>query len=157
MEAKNAIKALNMALSQLPISEKETIHHSDRGGQYCSYAYVKVLTKNKIKISMTESGDPRENAIAERVNGILKEEWLNDLDLQDLLHADQEISRVIQIYNSLRPHCSVDMLTPNRAHDRQGVLPRHWKNYWGKTSNNKPQVILKKEKVNLYQDLDENL
>src|SRR5690606_5925153 len=75
MEAKHAVQALLMAISQLPADNMELIHHSDRGIQYCSFKYVGHLQKHNIKISMTENGNPYENAIAERVNGILKSEW----------------------------------------------------------------------------------
>lgn len=129
LEANNAVDALKMALSQLPKKTLGLIHHSDRGSQYCCDKYVKLLNKNKIGISMTENGDPLENAIAERVNGILKEEWLNEISLKDKDQATSEVQRVINIYNCKRPHCSIDMLTPNEAHTRTGYLPMRWKNY----------------------------
>lgn len=129
MEAEHTLNALYMAISQLPADVKEIIHHSDRGIQYCSYKYVKCLEKHDIKISMTENGDPYENAIAERVNGILKTEWLYDMDLKDLSDAKIAIKGIIEIYNSERPHLSVEMLTPNQAHQMTGKLQRLWKTY----------------------------
>lgn len=100
MEAEHTINALYMAISQLPADAKEIIHHSDRGIQYCSSKYVECIEKHDIKISMTENGDPYENAIAERVNGILKTEWLYEMDLKDLLDAKESIKEIIEIYNS---------------------------------------------------------
>jgi len=82
LEATNAVTALYMALSQLPAGIKNVYHHSDRGVQYCCDKYVKLLQKNHFQISMTENGDPLENAIAERVNGILKTEWLYDIKIK---------------------------------------------------------------------------
>lgn len=130
LEAKHAIKALYMALWQLPGDVKEIIHHSDRGVQYCSEAYVKILQKRGLKISMTEKGDPLENAIAERINGILKTEWIYDMDPGEV--SNSKIKRIIGTYNTHRPHQSIDMLTPNEAHKVHGVLKRHWKNYYKK-------------------------
>lgn len=129
LEADNAVDALKMAISQLPDETENLIHHSDRGSQYCSSKYVNELRKNNILISMTENGDPRENAIAERVNGILKTEWLNHKLLIDKEFASNEVSRVILIYNTIRPHSSINMLTPEQAHNLEGFIPKRWKNY----------------------------
>jgi putative transposase len=129
MEADNALNALEMALKQLPASCKDLIHHSDRGIQYCSSKYVKCLSVNNIKISMTENGDPYENAIAERVNGILKTEWLYDMSLNDYAEALKAIKYIIEIYNCERPHLSLEMMTPEKAHQSEGELKRLWKSY----------------------------
>lgn len=133
LEAKYTIEALRMALKQLPKGTEGLIHHSDRGVQYCCGDYVKMLNKNHVQISMTENGDPRENAIAERVNGILKDEWLNQIKLKSLEHAMKELKRIIMIYNSYRPHASLDMKTPECAHKQSGVFKKHWKTYYKKT------------------------
>jgi len=130
LEAKYTVNALNMALQQLPKGTKSLIHHSDRGVQYCCNDYVKVLTKNHVQISMTENGDPRENAIAERVNGILKDEWLNQIKLESLDQAITQLKRIIVIYNHNRPHASLDMKTPEFAHSQTGVFKKHWKTYY---------------------------
>lgn len=130
LEATNAVNALYMALSQLPAGIKNVYHHSDRGVQYCCDKYVKLLQKNHFQISMTENGDPLENAIAERVNGILKTEWLYDIKIKTKEKAKEEVFRIISIYNNNRPHCSIDMLTPGQAHCQSGSLKKHWKNYW---------------------------
>lgn len=124
-----------MALSNNPDLGK-LIHHSDRGSQYCCSDYVGILTENFIRISMTQNGDPRENAIAERVNGILKDELLEKVYTTYGL-AVKDISVAISIYNHQRPHGSIDYLMPIEAHFRSGELKRRWKNYYSK----------KKEKV----------
>jgi transposase InsO family protein len=133
LEAKYTIEALRMALKQLPKETESLIHHSDRGVQYCCGDYVKILNKNHIQISMTENGDPRENAIAERVNGILKDEWLNQMKLKSIEDAIKELKRIVQIYNSCRPHASLDMKTPEYAHSQSGVFKKHWKIYYKTT------------------------
>jgi putative transposase len=128
LAADGCIKALKMALSSNP-QRGRLIHHSDRGSQYCCADYVGILEKQYIKISMTQSGDPLENALAERVNGILKDELLE----KQYLHfpqAQQAISVAISIYNHQRPHGSIDLLTPVEAHLREGELKRRWKNYY---------------------------
>lgn len=134
LEAKHTVEALRMALEQLPKGTEGLIHHSDRGVQYCCNDYVKVLNNKNIKISMTENGDPRENAIAERVNGILKDEWLNQMKLETLEQAVVELKRIIMIYNNHRPHLSLDMKTPEFAHSQTGEFKKHWKTYYN-TSN----------------------
>lgn len=136
LEAKHAVMALNMALKQLPGDAVNLIHHSDRGIQYCSALYVKILKKYHIQISMTENGDPLENAIAERINGVLKSEWIYDLNLVNKQMARKELGRIINIYNIYRPHTSVNMMTPEMAHKQVGEINRLWKNYYKK----KPEI-----------------
>lgn len=126
LSATGPIDALKMAISTRNNKQK-LIHHSDRGCQYCCNDYVNLLNKNNIEISMTESGDPRDNAIAERVNGILKTELLKEV-FTDIHSARQAIAAAVDTYNYLRPHSSVDMLTPALAHTRTGILQRRWKN-----------------------------
>lgn len=128
LSAKGCIMALKMALKNNPSFDK-LIHHSDRGLQYCSADYVKLLQDNNIAISMTENGDPRENALAERVNGILKDELL-EVCYPSYPEAQKAIATAISIYNHQRPHSSVDMLTPVIAHTKTGELKKHWKNYY---------------------------
>ena len=135
LEAQNAVDALQMALSQLPAEAKNLIHHSDRGIQYCCTKYVNCLQKHEISISMTENNDPYENAIAERVNGILKTEWLYDMQIADCKEAKKTVKEVINIYNTLRPHSSIAMLTPEQAHQTSGNLKRLWKTYYRKKEN----------------------
>lgn len=130
LEAKYTVQALKMALKQVPRGTEGLIHHSDRGVQYCCSDYVKVLNKNHIQISMTENGDPRENAIAERVNGILKDEWLTQMKLSSIEDAINEIKRIVEIYNRYRPHTSLDMKTPEYAHSQTGKFKKRWKTYY---------------------------
>lgn len=130
LEASGSINALLMALTGCE-DVANLMHHSDRGVQYCCYDYVKILTDKSIKISMTENGDPLENAIAERVNGILKCELLQE-KYKSFEDAKNSIEKAGNIYNTLRPHSSCDMLTPIEAHKKHGALKRHWKNYYKK-------------------------
>lgn len=130
LEAIGPLKALEMAFNYAG-DIFNLIHHSDRGVQYCCYEYVKILTGKNVLISMTENGDPLENAIAERINGILKEELLK-VSYDDFNQAQIGVARAVLTYNSLRPHSSCDMLTPDVAHQREGELKRHWKSYYKK-------------------------
>jgi putative transposase len=127
LEAKGCVQALKMALRANP-ERRGLIHHSDRGTQYYSSEYMKVLGR-KIRISMTEKSDPRENAIAERVNGILKQEFLERI-YSNIPEARRAVFEAVSIYNNERPHSSIDMLTPAEAHGRTGELKKHWKNYF---------------------------
>lgn len=128
LSAKGPLKALKMALIGNPDC-KNLIHHSDRGVQYCCDEYVKLLQNNTIKISMTENGDPLENPMAERVNGILKSELLEEV-FTDFKAAQQAIAVACSTYNHLRPHGSIDNLKPFEAHKRTGELNKRWKNYY---------------------------
>lgn len=130
LEACHSVIALDMAIEQLPKGITRVFHHSDRGVQYCSNQYVKTLNKRKFRISMTESGDPRDNAIAERVNGILKDEWLNQMKFSSIREVSKQLGEIIRIYNEQRPHSSLDMMTPKEAHNQSGELKKHWKNYY---------------------------
>ena len=139
LAAESAVKALGMAIRQRPAGVS-TIHHSDRGSQYCCWDYMALLDKAKIAPSMTQTGDPRENAIAERVNGILKSELLRKR-YDNLEQACQELPRIISLYNVERPHLSLDLLTPSEAHEQEGTLKRRWKTYPFKS--NKPGKVQK--------------
>ena len=138
MKVSSAVVALKKALLQKPI-DTIVIHHSDRGIQYCSTEYVALLQEHHALISMTQSGDPLENAIAERVNGILKTElisaYYNSVD-----EAALHISRCIIIYNYKRRHSSLNYQIPNDVHLQKGPQIRRWKNYY-KTPKSK-EVIL---------------
>jgi putative transposase len=142
LESKHTVKALEMALKQLPKKVRNLYHHSDRGVQYCCDEYVKLLRKNHIQISMTESGDPLENAIAERVNGILKDEWLFQMKLKTRFEARNQLEQIIRIYNEKRPHASLDMITPHDAHKVAYTFKKHWKNYYKKNENKKDNIII---------------
>ena len=128
LSAQGPLNALKMALTSNP-ERNGLIHHSDRGVQYCCDAYVRLLQDKKIKISMTENGDPLENAIAERVNGILKQELLEEV-FTDYQLAQKAVAIACSTYNHLRPHGSIDNLKPAEAHRKTGELKKRWKNYW---------------------------
>jgi len=117
-------------------TKQSLIHHSDRGVQYCCHAYVKALQNNGIKISMTQTGDPLENAVAERIHKTIKEEFTDDRQISfcNLATAKSEIKKFIDFYNDKRPHRSVQWLTPNEAHKCVGELKRVWKSYYTKAS-----------------------
>jgi len=140
LEAKYTVLALEMAIKQMPGGIRNVFHHSDHGVQYCCSDYVKILEKNGFQISMTEQGDPRENAIAERVNGILKDEWLNQVKLESLGEASRQLKEIIRIYNEQRPHASLDMMTPEYAHNQSGEFKKHWKNYYHKKRNDEQKI-----------------
>jgi len=110
-----AIKALKMALKQCT-NTNGLIHHSDRGIQYCSKEYVKMLKKNKASISMTEQNHCYENSMAERVNGILKDEFMLDLEYSNQFQALNAVKQAINTYNNHRPHLSLNLLTPQQVH-----------------------------------------
>ena len=135
LESVETIQALKMALSGLfkePESHFELVHHSDRGGQYCHHEYVKLLQDNGIKISMTENGDPLENAIAERVNGIIKDEYLQDYSVNNIKQAKEVISLVVKLYNNERPHNSIGNLIPIQVHKNYIKTKKLSKNYYRK-------------------------
>ena len=132
LRAENAIIALKMALKQWKNRTLELIHHSDRGVQYCSERYVQLLEKNGIKISMTQNSNPLDNSIAERINGILKDEWIYNKKLKTHQGAIAYVNKIISIYNNDRPHLSLGMHTPNYFHEeapRQEQPKKLWKNY----------------------------
>ncbi|MDO9551409.1 integrase core domain-containing protein [Rhodonellum sp.] len=133
METVESLHALRMALSGLPVGfNGELIHHSDRGIQYCSQAYIKMLEDHLIRISMTENGDPLENAVAERINGIIKEEYLYNYDIDTLKEARDLLSEAVNLYNSERPHMSIGNFTPDQMHHSgHKIKPeRLWRNYF---------------------------
>jgi putative transposase len=136
LETVETIKALQMALEQLPCPEgrQSPIHHSDRGVQYCSESYVKLLQDNNIQISMTQNGDPRENAIAERVNGIIKNEYLSFCKKINSHEAAAYLENAINLYNRQRPHMSIGLLTPEVVHNNEIQTEKLWKSYYPKKS-----------------------
>lgn len=113
--AAECIKALQMAIAQLPAG-RWPIHHSDRGSQYCCHDYVAVLNSRELPISMTEQNHCYENCYAERVNGILKDEFNLDRKFRTREQARRAIAEAIGTYNARRPHTSLQMRTPNQVH-----------------------------------------
>ena len=130
LEAVGCIEALEMAIvERKKVSPHILIHHSDRGIQYCSTGYTDILAKSEIAISMTQSGSPYENALAERVNGIIKNEFFPKRVYQNHKEAKKSLSKIIITYNGKRPHSSLDFLTPMQAHEQEGILKMRWKKY----------------------------
>ena len=136
MEAIESINALEMALGTLnkQNGQLDLIHHSDRGVQYCSHGYVKLLQDCDVKISMTENGDPLENAMAERNNGIIKGEYLENYVTNNINEATKMLEKAVKLYNEKRPHMSISNLTPSLVHDLlNSIKPeRLWKSYYKK-------------------------
>lgn len=128
MKVSSAVVALKQALAQKP-PDTIVIHHSDRGIQYCSNEYVNLLLEHRAMISMTNNGDPLENAIAERVNGILKTELISGF-YSDVNTASVHIARCITIYNHRRRHSSLNWQIPADVHTQKGPQIRRWKNYY---------------------------
>jgi putative transposase len=142
LAAEGTFRALQMAIGgrrELP----GLIHHSDRGSQYCCHQYINELQDHKIAISMTQTGDPRDNAIAERVNGILKMEFLEPV-YADLDTAVKAVEEAVYNYNYVRLHSSISMLPPALVHGRDIKVKRCWKNYYRTAKENKPDEIIHK-------------
>lgn len=125
LAATQTLKALQMALKSRQY-QGSLIHHSDRGLQYCSSSYITTLKNNTIRISMTEDGSPYDNAIAERVNGILKDEFGLDETFSDHQQLQLQVTQSIEIYNKNRPHQSNHMLTPYEMHHQNKLKPKAW-------------------------------
>jgi putative transposase len=116
METENMIGALKMAMRNRKCNTQKTIHHSDRGGQYCSKEYVSLSSQNNIQLSMTENGDPYENALAERMNRTIKEEFGMDKTLRSRQDAKDLVNESILLYNQKRPHLALNMKTPDAVY-----------------------------------------
>lgn len=129
LKAQGAVSALKKAIKSLDGITGELIHHSDRGIQYCCQEYVEVLHDNGIRISMTQTGSPYENAIAERVNGTLKTQMGLGKMFSGYKEAVNAVHQAIDTYNRLRPHMSCNYLTPSAAHQQTGILPKKWKTH----------------------------
>ena len=148
LRSPGALSALKMALGSLEGKQPELIHHSDRGSQYCCINYVNMLNRRDIRIRMTESGDPLENAVAERVNGILKTEWIYDNKPVSWQQAVSLVGRIIDLYNNQRPHQSIGYMVPAQVHQTGMKTERMWKNYYqgrntpadGNTEKNKDSL-----------------
>ena len=115
LELAGCLRALQKTLANVKTAA-DLIHHSDRGIQYCSKQYVEKLTKKKMKISMTEENHCYENAVAERVNGILKDEFYLDQCFVNTSHAKKATKSAISIYNNKRLHLSLALKTPEQVY-----------------------------------------
>ena len=134
LAASSTVKALHQALANRT-NNKALMHHSDRGLQYCSSLYTKVLHTNNVAISMTQSGSPYDNAIAERVNGILKDEYGLDETFEDLQQLHKQVREAVNSYNQQRPHLSNHLLTPNQMHQQNTLKPKAWHKKTTRTFN----------------------
>ena len=128
LTTEGSLLALKKAINTTELKELSLIHHSDRGLQYCSDEYQKNLEKNNIKCSMTQNSDPYENAVAERINGILKQEFnIDKFDVETKIKR-KIVEESIEIYNELRPHFSNHYLTPNQMHKQEKLKIKTYKN-----------------------------
>lgn len=139
LHAEHSLQALQIALSTLTASDKgELIHHSDRGSQYCSDRYVHLMLEHGITISQTQSGDPLENAKAERINGTIKHEYLYHTKPETVEQARQEVTHAVLLYNTVRPHLSLNKQTPFAVHSGTATKPivQLWKTQaWNKQTH----------------------
>jgi transposase InsO family protein len=117
IDADANLVALKRALAELP-ADRYPIHHSDRGCQYCCHEYVKVLTNRDLPVSMTEENHCSENASAERLNGILKQEYALGVTFRTRDHARRAVDQAVWLYNNRRPHGSLNNQFPCRVHAR---------------------------------------
>jgi len=124
--ARATLQALRAALGERRY-RGSLMHHSDRGLQYCSKEYTQLLKGNGVAISMTQTGSPYDNAIAERVNGILKQELGLDEAFETIYEAKKQVDQAIILYNRYRPHLSNSLLTPEQMHQQKRLKPRSWK------------------------------
>lgn len=137
LETKFPMEALKMALESLgDIIPEGLIHHSDRGVQYASYEYTGLLKSLHIGISMTESGDPKDNAVAERVNNTIKNELLMGMEFYSIDDVRKAVKAAVEFYNHERPHMSLDGMTPDEAAMCEGEIRKKWCSYREKALKN---------------------
>ncbi len=129
LDTEYSLEALRMALKRIDGQEVNLIHHSDRGCQYASREYVNTLREHGIQISMTESGDPKDNAQAERINNTMKNELLKDKVFRSIGEVIAAIALAADFYNNRRPHMSVGMMTPAEAKEITGDRDMRWTSY----------------------------
>jgi len=115
LETEETLKALKMALKDKPTGA-QPVHHSDRGCQYCSHEYVQALKDSGLGVIMTEQNHCSENALAERVNGILKQEYGLGYSFKNTMQMHQAVNQAVWLYNTRRPHCSLGLETPEHVH-----------------------------------------
>jgi transposase InsO family protein len=124
-----SLETLRMGLSKREYPERQMIHHSDGGGEYFNSDYLGELVTAHVIASCTAPSSPQENSVAERINGILKEEFLENEDSRTFEDILKKLPEAIRIYNECRPHASLDYMTPIQAHRCNGALRRRWKSY----------------------------
>lgn len=137
LDARYPLEALEMAIKHYRGKDLSgLIHHSDRGVQYASSLYTERLKTCKIRISMTESGNPKENAIAERINNTIKNELLKGMEFNHVSQVKAAVAAAVDFYNHERPHWSLDGMTPSQAARCKGELRKRWKSYREKAIKN---------------------
>lgn len=130
LETAYPLEALKMALKRIEGVEcHDLIHHSDRGCQYASNDYIKLLNDNHIRISMTECGDPKDNAQAERINNTMKNELLKDMRFRNIEEVKVAVANAVDFYNNERPHMSINMMAPSQATACEGEIKKWWISY----------------------------
>jgi transposase InsO family protein len=130
LATRHSIYALKQALKRIEGQPNiNLIHHSDRGCQYASNEYVSVLKHHGIHISMTESGNPKENAQAERINNTMKNELLKGLIFHNIDEVQSAVTLAVDFYNKERPHMSINMITPDEAAACSGEISKKWISY----------------------------
>ena len=136
------VEALRMALKRIEGMEKlSLIHHSDRGCQYASSEYVQLLKDQNIRISMTETGDPKDNAQAERINNTMKNELLRGMRFTSIEEVVVAVSKAVDFYNNERPHMSINMMTPAQAAFCEGTIDKMWCSYREKAIREKYDAL----------------
>jgi putative transposase len=148
MRKERTIAALDMALSN-KIYDHKGIHHSDRGSQYRSGEYISLIQANEYQVSMTQDGSPYDNPVAERINGILKDEFGLGECMKDLEEVKARLEKAIDIYNNKRPHWSCHLLTPNQMHQQQELKVVSWKSHYKRDNkdNNLDNQISSKDEI----------
>jgi transposase InsO family protein len=130
MEAWCSVECLMKALETLDAGEAANlIHHSDRGVQYVSAAYTSLLVEAGIQISMTESGDPKDNPVAERQNNTIKNEFFKDIEFHTIGEVRKAMEKAVAFYNNGRPHMSLNNMTPRQAASCMGRIRKKWTSY----------------------------
>ena len=129
LDTEYPMRALQMALKRLKGQDVNLIHHSDRGCQYASREYVNTLSTHGIQVSMTESGDPKDNAQAERLNNTMKNELLRGKRFKNIDEVIAAVALAVDFYNNRRPHMSVGLKTPTEAAGQAGDRDMKWTSY----------------------------
>ena len=131
-----------MALKRIGGKEYiDLIHHSDRGCQYASSEYIQLLKDHNIRISMTETGDPKDNAQAERINNTMKNELLKGMKFTSIEEVIAAVSKAVAFYNNERPHMSINMMTPAQAAFCDGAIEKMWFSYREKAIREKQEAL----------------
>ena len=129
LSVRGTLSDLHQAIEARTQPQRSLIHHSDWSLQYAARD-VGLLESHGMALSMTKHSDPYENAVTERINGILKDGFDLGNILPGFAQAGARVTRAVRAYNKLRPHGSCDFLTSSQAHEQEGQLVRHWKNYY---------------------------